>query len=351
MKPVLLVLAASCFMGMIFSCNFSQTGSKVPEKVLDREPPKEEVQEEEASQEEEEQKDSRSERQRLKIDKENIIESLLSDRYSGTKTYDSYGGPLCREYNDCMDICDEFGSLRSRCYKQPESLVFDLKDGLYNLLHISSVDNVGVSPGLLLGILQIDDGLILDLIEDHMSEGSIKSFLAWIAINEDIASVLDKEDSRGNIIETAFEKLGELQKSDDEFKTGFNTGLIGIDDTFSFLAADEGNEEAFKIGHELVERACRDKDCKKTIYCARQKQARVRNLSLVNLHTCRTPENTRRSFRNRSCYVHGGDVWSYIYELVQDNEIRDKDFDEDEDVLGVEKCNSFCGSSSKCNVI
>ena len=348
---VSILLVATGFL----SCGLPQS-DKIPEQILERKPVEQgkietsEQKEEKKEVKEEKKRTPSSERRRLRVDKENIIESILNSRYSGTKSYDSYGGPLCKEYQDCRDICDEFRSVKSRCYKQPESLVLDLKDGLFHLLHISSVESVDVSPGLLLGILKIDDDLIIELIEEHMSEGSVKSFLAWVAINEDIAGVLEKEDSRGKILETAFETLGKFQKADEEFKSGINTGLLGIDDTFLFLAADEDNEKAFVIAHELIEKAGKGVDEKKDIYCARHKQSRSRSLSrFQDVRTCRTPDSKRRSYRARYCYVHGGDAWSYLYELVDDEEIKDKDF-EDEDALGVEKCNSHC-KSRKCDAV
>ena len=298
------------------------------------------------------------ERDRLKSNRISEIDSFLEDRYIGSSSYTDYSGEDCEENRDCKEICDHyFRSNRSRCYNQPEDLVRELRDGLFELINISEADQVEVSPGLFYGILDIDSDLIEDLIEDNMSEGDIKSFLTWVALNEDISKVLEKRDRGNKILTKAFEELGKLQSgSRDNLRLGLNTGLIGTDDTFLFIASDERNETGFKLAYDLVEDECGDKNCKMEIFCARELQSsgRVRvGRSFGTLTNCRTPESSRRrsSRRKSLCYIHGGDVWSYIYELIEDDEINDRDLEGD--VLSVDKCNSFCGdkNSNKCKAI
>lgn len=301
--------------------------------------------------------DARSrERDRLRSRSEDVIDSILDERYSGSGgVYDEYDGPECGESESCKEICDDFKSARFSCYYQPESLVRDLKDGLFELINISEVDSVKVSPSLFYGMLDLDRDLIKDLIEDHMSGGDLKSFLAWIAINENIASVMERADRRLEVLETAFRELGKLQAdARQHVKTGLNMGLIGTDETFLFLASDSNNKVAFEMAHEILDGKCSsNKTCKLEMYCARMQQAQSRRRELRSIYSCRTPEDSRRrsSSRGTACYIHGSDVWSYLYELITDEDIRDSHLESF--VINVDKCKSVCGSrdSTKCKVI
>ena len=299
------------------------------------------------------------ERDRLRNRSENVIDSILDKRDSGASgVYEEYDGPECGESERCREICEDFQVSQKDCYRQPESLVRDLKDGLFELINISKPDSVRVGPALFHGMLDIDKDkdLIKDLIEDEMSAGDIKSFLAWIAINEDIASVLERVDSRMEVLETAFKELGKKQIGASQYiETGLNVGLIGPDETFLFIASDEDNIEAFKMGHEILDDACSfdKKNCKLELYCARMQQARSRQRALQDLYSCRTPEDSRRrrSSLGTACYIHGSDVWSYLYELITEEEIRDSSLDDF--VINVDRCKSICGNknSTKCQVI
>ena len=296
------------------------------------------------------------ERDRLRSHSEEVIDSIL-DRRSGGSTgiYDEYDGPECSQSESCKEICNDFKSARAKCYRQPESLVRDLKDGLYELINIGEVDSVRVSPSLFYGMLDMDRDLIEDLIEDHMSEGDIKSFLAWIALSKDIASVMKQADRRREVLETAFRELGKLQTdSRQHIKTGLNVGLIGTDDTFLFLASDEDNAAAFEMGHEILNDKClSNTNCKLEMYCVRMQRARSRQRALRSVYSCRTPEDSRRrsSLSGTVCYVHGSDVWSYLYELIADKEIRDSSLESS--VINVDRCKRVCGNknSTKCQVI
>ena len=291
------------------------------------------------------------ERDRLTGSSSEVIDSFLEGRQQGSSSYGNYGGSECKLSEECMRICDDLKGAKARCARQPEDLVRDIKDGLFELITISEVDSVEMSPALFYGILEIDMDLVEDLIEDHMNEGDLKSFLAWIALNEDIAGVLEREDRRLSILEKAFEELGRLQSGGSrDTETGLNTGLIGSDDTFLYLASDVNNESAFVMGHELVDQECSGSNCKLEMYCARRLQARQRRRGGErSSFSCRTPEKQRRSSsREQMCYVHGSDVWSYLYELITEKKIRDSNLDDF--VINVEKCNETCGNknSEKC---
>ena len=177
-------------------------------------------------------RDREQERQRLK--RNIILESTVDRRYSGVDRFDYSGGRACEDYVDCEKVCDSImGRGSSRCYRLDRDLVYDIKDALLTLRNINEVDSVNIDAYTFGAILNTDKGVIEDLVEDKMSEGDLKSFLAWVAINDDIAETLANEDRKGGIIKSAFEELGRYQQdSKNDEESGFNTGLIGEDDTF-----------------------------------------------------------------------------------------------------------------------
>ena len=304
--------------------------------------------------EEDEEDERRTERERERL-RNRIIVSTVDDRFGGVgKDYKSYDSDKCGEYESCKDICDKTTRAKKACYRQPRDLIEDVQNGLFDLINISDVDDVGMHAGLLQGILEFDKKLILKLVDDHMSEGDLKSFLVWIAVNKSIADVLEREDRRAQILALALKELGRYQSGSRKYEeTGLSTGLIRRDDTFLFLASDENNTAAFQMGYDVLQSTCGNReDCKLKLLCARERRRVSRAKSLGLALGCRTPENSRqRSIRDRICYVHGSSVWSFLYELIEDKDIRDSDFRIDEDdseegPIGVTQCNKLCGSKS-----
>ncbi len=298
-----------------------------------------------------------NERERLR-NRDFAIDSTVGKRHTGVGGHvKDYDGPDCGESDECRRICDEITKNRKRCYKAPEELARDMEDGLFTLISISEADAVNFRPALWRGILAIEKKLVMDLVEDHMSAGDLKSFLAWIAINEDIAEILRDEDRSSEIIGTALKELGRLQQGAINKKgTGLNMGLIGREDTFFYLASDEENEAAFDMGYEVLESACPDKNCKMRVLCARERRGRSRSrvFGRNSSAQCRTSSNTRRrraTFRSSACYLQGAPVWSYLYELLEDSEVSDREFKGSP--LSIEQCNKHCGNerSETCDTI
>ena len=196
-----------------------------------------------------------------------------------------------------------------------------------------------------------------------MGEGDLKSFLAWVALNEDIAEVLDKKDGSANILEEAFQQLGKHQEGVTKRYeyAGINTGLIKSDDTFLYLASDEENEKAFIMAYDILSSSpCNNIDCQEQILCARETRSRSRNArryfgNTRGISICRTSseKNRRSSSRSGSCYVHGSIVWSYLFELIEDREIRGAPDTLKAKPLGIERCNKVCGNSSSdtCDLV
>ena len=297
-----------------------------------------------------------SEIRRLK-DRDTIIQADLDHRYDGGYYYEGYGGAECGDSDSCIAICEYKIPRRnqSRCERSPRALVEALEDGFLALLNISEVDSVDINPGLIAGMLDINVDLIVDLVEDQMSEGDLKSFLAWVAVNDDIAEVFLREDRRTEIMEKAFDELGELQTdARREKETGLNVGLIQNEDTFFHLAALEGNEAAFEIAYDVLESVCNSKSCKMDLLCARENQTRNRSRIFgyeSSILDCRTSASQgRRSRQETTCYIHGATSWSFLNELIEEDEIRDNDFEGEENQITVESCNEYCGErdSDKC---
>ena len=290
-----------------------------------------------------------------------IIDSTLDNRYDGGFYYEGYDGEDCEEDRDCMHICDSRKVLRSsrkKCYSSPKALIENLEDGFRTLVSIAEVENVNIKPALLAGMLDLNIKFVVDLVEDRMSEGDLKSFLAWVAINEDIAEVFLAEDRRSKVMESAFEALGELQTDAKKDKqTGLNTGLIGNDDSFFYLASKENNEAAFEIAYEVLDSVCSSRDCKMSLLCARELKTRRRSRIFghdTSLLGCKTSASqSRRISRGGICYIHGAVSWSYLTEMIEEREIRDRDFAGRDNEVTVEACNKHCGdkNNKKCERI
>ena len=286
-----------------------------------------------------------------------VIDSKLDHRFDGGFYYEGYDGKECKESEACIAICDSQipRKNRNRCYKSPRALVEKLEDGFFTLLNISEVKSVDINPGLIAGMLDINVDLVADLVEDQMSEGDLKSFLAWVAINEDIAEVFLAEDRRSEVMEKAFNALGGLQAdARREAETGLNVGLVQNEDSFFYLAAIENNEAAFQIAYEVLESLCHSRDCKMNLLCAREVRTRSRSRifgyesSLLN---CKTSASQGRRTRSEAiCYVHGAASWSYLNELIEGEEIKDRDFEGIDNEITLERCNDYCGDkdSDKC---
>ena len=235
------------------------------------------------------------------------------------------------------------------------------------------MDPVDIAPGLIAGMLDIRVELVSDLVKNKMSEGDLKSFLGWVAVRRDIAEVFLQEDRRSEVMKSAFRTLGELQlKAAGGEKAGLNTGLIQNEDSFFYLSAELDNVAAFQIAYKVLKSLCNSRDCKMDLLCARNiensnRRSRVfrpplrsgipggfesRNPIGRGLTTiCRTSSEQGRRVRNSAlCYIHGAAVWSYLSEMIEENEVREYDFLGEGNEITVERCNDYCGDedSNRC---
>ncbi|MCZ0933223.1 MAG: hypothetical protein OXJ52_08735 [Oligoflexia bacterium] len=300
--------------------------------------------------------DRSSELRRLRNDRSKVISATLEDRYEGIP-YGDYEGRDCEESESCKGICDDLVSYskRKRCYNSPQGLVEDLENALFDLIRISDVNSEPISANLLAGIFHIDEDLLMYLVKEQMSEGDLRIFLAWVAINEDISKVFLNEDKSSDILEEAFEKLAEAQDGvtrGKRLETALNAGLIEDEDSFFYLTSAEDNSAGFEIAYDLLQSACSSKDCKMTVLCSRETQSssRSRVFGYQSTQTCRTlARQDRRASRGGTCYVHGSVTWGFLDELIEERDIKDSDFKGKP--ITVEQCNNFCGNertSAKC---
>ena len=296
-------------------------------------------------------------------DRERRVTSILDKRYTGSAiSYDDYDSEKCEKDSDCEDLCDEIFSsrYRTKCYRSPREFVEELEEGLFTLININRVDSVDISPAFIKGVLNIDESILVNLIEDKMSEGSVKRFLMWVALNEDIAQVFKDKDRSSKVLKAAFESLGEAEESSSKslrLATGLNVGLQEAEDTFLSLAVEEDNEEAFEIAYNLLKKSCSNKDCKLRVLCARETRSSSRSRVFGSSRgtSCQTStRQERRSTRTGgTCYVHGARVWSFLDELIEDDEINERDFEDN--AIKVKTCNTYCGRedsrTDKCRVV
>ena len=295
---------------------------------------------------------------RLKRD-DLVIEAFLDRRFDGGYYYDSYTGEKCEEDSRCRYICENqvISKAKRRCLRAPKALVEDLDDGFYKLININDTDSVDISPALLAGMLDIHVDLVSKLIARKMSEGDIKSFLAWVALNEDISQVFYQEDRRVSALKEAFERLGDFQDDTSrETATGLNIGLITEEDSFFYLAAVEDNKAGFKTAYKVLRSICRTRECKMDILCARKidqdGRSRLRRTRHSRYAQCRTSsEHRNRDRRNAVCYIHGSVVWAYIDELIEEKELKAREFLDNP--VSVGSCNAHCGArdSGKCPIV
>ena len=291
------------------------------------------------------------------------IGAEVRSRYSGVRDYSldydeyDYEGPECETSAACKDICGRLVSSgrRKRCYKKPISLVEALDQAVFTLLNLSDARSDPISPSLFYALFEMDRKIVPDLVrKDKMSEGDLRTFLAWTALNRDIARIIKDKDK--SLLRDALKTLGQyhINTEKPDLWIGLNTGLIGREDTFLYLAADSSNEEAFIMANRILEKnVCNDAwTCKQEMYCARTRtETRRRGRRRAAREDCRTPGETRRYSRSGLCYVHGGVVWSYLFDLIEDEEIRSADLKRL--IFSVEKCNQICGDKKikECDAV
>ena len=294
-----------------------------------------------------------AELRRLRSDRSKFISSTLEDRFEGVG-YGDYSGEDCDENESCKEICDDLISYSRRrvCYRSPEGLVRSIESALFELIRISDLDSVPISGSLLAGIFDLDEDLLMYLVKRQMSEGDLRSFLAWVAVNEDIAEVFLKEDKSSDILEEAFERLAEFQDDvsrNKRIETALNTGLVEDQDSFFYLSSIEDNAPAFEIAYKLLQSACGSKkDCKMEVLCSRENLSsrRSRTFGYQQTQTCQTlAKQNRRARSGGACYIHGAVTWDFLEELIEEGDVRDSDFKEK--TLTVDQCNDYCGDERK----
>ncbi|MGI9549107.1 MAG: hypothetical protein ACR2M7_03935 [Bdellovibrionales bacterium] len=309
--------------------------------------------------------DDLRERERNRLKSDFSLRAKVDSRYSSGGSSSFKGDDTCKEFSACADLCDKIieGS-KSKCLGFDFSIVEDMEDVLFTIRDIEDADRVSIDPYIFEALLDAGKSTIEDLVEDDMGEGDLKSFLAWVALNEEISEVLDKKDTSGKILEKAFYRLGKFQDGTESGvgnyqQIGLSTGLITDDDTFLYLATDSDNEEGMIMGYDIVKsKGCRGDVCIKKVLCARENRTRSRSSyryfgNIRGVSVCRTSASnrSRSSLRSSSCYVHGSAVWSFLYDLIDEKKIKSVPDELKAAPLSVDKCNAsdVCGKNLKKN--
>ena len=303
------------------------------------------------------------------------LSSRVSDRHSSGSRGRYSSDDRCEDYPECENICRyiaQSSSQRGRCERLSYNLVEDMDAALRDFKTAADANSIAVHPDALRALLDLSDDIILDLVEDQMSLGDLKIFLAWVAISEDIAEVFKDEDRKNEILHAGFERLIKETglTASDERKHAMTVSLISQDDTFLSLAAEESNEEAFGIAYEFLQDNCKRfgsrsgrRDCKQEVLCAREYRSSRSYRTRSSGNVCRTSTTSNRRsgrsvFTRGTCYIQGSLVWSYLEELIDDpdddGDVSDRDFVSNfwsgkAFGINVDYCNKFCGHTNSSN--
>ena len=276
------------------------------------------------------------------------IRSTQSDDYYGRYSRSDYDGADCedldrenRDYEKCIEICEKIYDKQSReCEELPIELIFDFDNLFTEMRQIRDGDDA-----LSRRVSDFDFGVMIDvdvtpaliLIRDW-SEREVAEFLIWTAKTSAVALALVYHDKENQILEAAFKRLGERSSgsSSTRLELGIGTDLQSYGQTFWAIAAGEKNSGAFIALHRLVDSQCSDVDCKLRHYCLREPM----NNNRFRGRQCHYSSD-RRSFRQKHCYIHGPNVWSFWESLNREREFKDSNFPDDAQ-MNEDECDRVC---------
>lgn len=266
-------------------------------------------------------------------DKDNDpIYTTDSEEYYGEYAVADYEGPKCKslkreegkekDYEKCKEICEKIYNKESDdCEKVSTELIFELDKLFTSMIRIRANEDQlnrrvdGFNFGVMIDI-STEAGL--ELIKEW-SEREVKEFLIWTATNAPISLALKHHDRDSKILRAAFRKVGKEHGSGDaSIEYGFGEDLQGGGNTFLIIATTKKNPSAFNIAYRLVESIChRDWKCILRWYCVREEFESARR------RQCRYSSEKRGFNRDRHCYIHGPDVWSYWTYLKDEEKINE----------------------------
>ena len=164
------------------------------------------------------------------------------------------GGRDCSSDRDCEDICGDIYDRRrdkQDCEKLSQSQVELLLDVFESLEKPTeaSLKDIDLEDFDVLINISIEP---LDRIVNRYTRRQAKEVLVWLALDEEAAKVLRKEDKNQDTLEKIFEEIN--TEVEDALKTELEGG-----DTFMDLVVDGENEEAAEWIHEFMEeKVCGD---------------------------------------------------------------------------------------------
>ena len=182
----------------------------------------------------------------LRRGKEQAMRDLerRSERDSRTKR----DRDTCEGDRDCEEICDDIFRRRSDredCEELTVGAVEKLED-VYEYLEdpddddLPSIDSADLDALISISIEPIDR------LFSRFSKGEAEDVAIWIAENNDVANILEKEDDELKLFEAIFEEIGS------DTLDGLEDSLTGRDN-FIEIAVEENNEEALRWVHTYFE--------------------------------------------------------------------------------------------------
>ena len=168
---------------------------------------------------------------------------------------------VCEGDDDCEEICDDIFSRRADredCEELPIKQVERLEI-VYEVFEDPDEDN--------LEKLDLDDLRVLmnisiqpiDRLVEKMSRGEMTNVLFWIARDEDVATIFEKEDQDFAIFKILLEEFDNTDSSSFVPSTALSKTLdSGLN--FIEIASEENNSVALEWVHELFEDICSDED-------------------------------------------------------------------------------------------
>ncbi len=286
-------------------------------------------------------------------DKDNDpIRTTGSEEYYGEYSSSDYEGATCKslrkeegkekDYEKCKEICKKmYNNDADDCEKVATELIFELEQLFTSMTRIRANEDQlnrrvdGFNFGVM---IDISVEPVLELLKDW-SEREVKEFLIWTAMNSPISLALKHHDNSNKILKTSFRKVGTGHGSGDaRVEYGFGEDLQGGGKTFLVIANDAKNPSAFNIAYRLVESICLTNfKCIFRWYCVREEFESARR------RQCRYSSEKRGFNRDRHCYIHGPDVWSYWTHLKdEENMLKRNRIYFNNFKMNEETCNGVC---------
>ena len=251
-----------------------------------------------------------------------------------------FDGDDCEDSEECRELCDEIfsRSLQDRCENFPEDMVEVLYETYQDLksASLSSLENM--DPSALAVLMNMDDRFI-NLLKDDWGISGISALLDYTAKNPLAVEAFQYSDNE-EIFKDLLLEFARLSNKTAHLSTALSLNVARHRETLPALIKNADNEIAMQFILDILSQECTDSfDCKKKMLCVREdisrRTSRQRSADLCPYLGVRE--------RADYCYIQGPDVWSYIENLIDEGDIKDRDLTNLE--LNEQMCDTFCSRS------